>query len=64
MALKIDQLLSLAWGPLHVRACDTYPLVEAAKAYVEGETARVTGKPVLTVRLGRLLGRGRRGTTT
>lgn len=37
-------------GQLRVHVSDTYPLAEAAKAHAEGETGRVTGKLVLTVR--------------
>ncbi|MGW2342847.1 NADP-dependent oxidoreductase [Streptomyces sp. NPDC001661] len=37
-------------GKLAVHVADTYPLAEAAKAHAEGDTGRVTGKLVLTVR--------------
>ncbi|MFJ9124542.1 NADP-dependent oxidoreductase [Streptomyces sp. NPDC102340] len=37
-------------GKLTVHVADTYPLAEAAKAHAEGDTGRVTGKLVLTVR--------------
>ncbi|MFD7295305.1 NADP-dependent oxidoreductase [Streptomyces sp. NPDC059897] len=37
-------------GKLAVHVADTYPLTEAAKAHAEGDTGRVTGKLVLTVR--------------
>ncbi|WP_224273680.1 NADP-dependent oxidoreductase [Streptomyces sp. LS1784] len=37
-------------GQLRVHVSGTYPLAEAAKAHTEGETGRVTGKLVLTVR--------------
>ncbi|MCX4830140.1 NADP-dependent oxidoreductase [Streptomyces sp. NBC_01016] len=37
-------------GKLKVHVADTYPLAEAAKAHAEGDTGRVTGKLVLTVR--------------
>ncbi|MCQ4209047.1 NADP-dependent oxidoreductase [Streptomyces longispororuber] len=37
-------------GKLRVHVSGTYPLAEAAKAHAEGETGRVTGKLVLTVR--------------
>ncbi|MEB8339169.1 NADP-dependent oxidoreductase [Streptomyces endophyticus] len=37
-------------GGLTVHVADTYPLAEAAKAHAEGDTGRVTGKLVLTVR--------------
>lgn len=37
-------------GELTVHVADTYPLAEAAKAHAEGDTGRVTGKLVLTVR--------------
>ncbi|MBO1413023.1 NADP-dependent oxidoreductase [Streptomyces sp. FH025] len=39
-----------ASGKLRVHVSATYPLAEAAKAHAEGETGRVTGKLVLTVR--------------
>jgi NADPH:quinone reductase-like Zn-dependent oxidoreductase len=37
-------------GQLRAHVSGTYPLAEAAKAHAEGETGRVTGKLVLTVR--------------
>jgi NADPH:quinone reductase-like Zn-dependent oxidoreductase len=37
-------------GRLRPHVAGTYPLAEAAKAHAEGETGRVTGKLVLTVR--------------
>ncbi|MEU3565145.1 NADP-dependent oxidoreductase [Kitasatospora sp. NPDC006786] len=37
-------------GQLRVHVSGTYPLAEAAEAHAEGETGRVTGKLVLTVR--------------
>ncbi|MFJ9442384.1 zinc-binding dehydrogenase [Kitasatospora sp. NPDC101235] len=37
-------------GRLRVHVSGTYPLAEAARAHAEGETGRVTGKLVLTVR--------------
>ncbi|MFB7125897.1 NADP-dependent oxidoreductase [Kitasatospora sp. NPDC056273] len=37
-------------GQLRPHVSATYPLAEAAKAHAEGETGRVTGKLVLTVR--------------
>lgn len=37
-------------GQLHPHVSGTYPLAEAAKAHALGETGRVTGKLVLTVR--------------
>nr|WTB32081.1 zinc-binding dehydrogenase [Streptomyces sp. NBC_00830] len=37
-------------GRLRPHVSGTYPLAEAAKAHAEGETGRVTGKLVLTVR--------------
>ncbi|WP_306321604.1 MULTISPECIES: NADP-dependent oxidoreductase [unclassified Streptomyces] len=37
-------------GKLAVHVSGTYPLAEAAKAHAEGDTGRVTGKLVLTVR--------------
>ncbi|MYW64211.1 zinc-binding dehydrogenase [Streptomyces sp. SID8379] len=37
-------------GRLRVHVSETYPLADAAKAHAEGETGRVTGKLVLTVR--------------
>ncbi|MFE6132072.1 NADP-dependent oxidoreductase [Streptomyces sp. NPDC056437] len=37
-------------GQLRPYVATTYPLAEAAKAHAEGETGRVTGKLVLTVR--------------
>ncbi|GHJ40346.1 NADP-dependent oxidoreductase [Streptomyces sp. TS71-3] len=37
-------------GQLRPHVSGTYPLAEAAKAHAEGETGRVTGKLVLTVR--------------
>ncbi|WP_425828207.1 NADP-dependent oxidoreductase [Streptomyces fractus] len=37
-------------GRMSVHVSDTYPLAEAAKAHAEGDTGRVTGKLVLTVR--------------
>ncbi|MZD09511.1 zinc-binding dehydrogenase [Streptomyces sp. SID5785] len=40
----------VASGRLKVHVSGTYPLADAAKAHAEGETGRVTGKLVLTVR--------------
>ncbi|WP_338701776.1 NADP-dependent oxidoreductase [Streptomyces sp. Q6] len=40
----------VASGKLRAHVSGTYPLAEAAKAHAEGETGRVTGKLVLTVR--------------
>lgn len=37
-------------GQLRAHVSGAYPLAEAAKALAEGETGRVTGKLVLTVR--------------
>jgi NADPH:quinone reductase-like Zn-dependent oxidoreductase len=37
-------------GQLRPHVSGTYPLAEAAKAHTEGETGRVTGKLVLTIR--------------
>lgn len=37
-------------GQLRVHVSDTYPLADAAEAHAQGETGRVTGKLVLTVR--------------
>ena len=37
-------------GQLRVHVSDTYPLAEAASAHAQGETGRVMGKLVLTVR--------------
>ncbi len=37
-------------GQLRVHVSGTYPLAEAARAHTQGETGRVTGKLVLTVR--------------
>ncbi|WP_316529300.1 NADP-dependent oxidoreductase [Kitasatospora brasiliensis] len=39
-----------ATGQLRVNVSGSYPLAEAAKAHAEGETGRVAGKLVLTVR--------------
>ncbi|MEV3854772.1 NADP-dependent oxidoreductase [Streptomyces sp. NPDC050095] len=39
-----------ASGKLRAHVSATYPLADAAKAHAEGETGRVTGKLVLTVR--------------